>query len=165
MEPSAGVPGPTGNQHFQMPLNSWLSEAEKLLVPPQHHRVVNKSSVYSSVRVLRWVWGRPAAAGSSPELLQGWMLGREVAKALLRWPQTQDSGPRQCWWCQEGGAGPQRPSHLPPPPLLLHKGLTRGSDLGWSGAQPAITAVLEGFQMRARLQFSELEQQDIFINT
>lgn len=40
MEPSAGVPGPTGNnQHFQMPLNSWLSEAEELLVPPQHHRL------------------------------------------------------------------------------------------------------------------------------
>lgn len=46
MEPSAGVPGPTGNQHFQTPLNSPLSEAEKLLVPPQHHRVVNKSAVY-----------------------------------------------------------------------------------------------------------------------
>lgn len=40
MEPSAGVPSPTGNnQHFQMPLNSWLSEAEELLVPPQHHRL------------------------------------------------------------------------------------------------------------------------------
>lgn len=53
-----------------------------------------------------------------------------------------------------------------PNPPLSHKGLTRGSgDLGWPGAQPAITAVLEGFQMRARLQFSELEQRDIFINT
>lgn len=85
MEPSAGVPGPTGNQHFQMPLNSWLSEAEKLLVPPQHHRLVNKSSVYSSVRILRWVWG-----SCREEQLRGWMLGKHP-EALPTWPHAQDS--------------------------------------------------------------------------
>lgn len=164
MEPSAGVPGPTGNQHFQMPLNSWLSEAEKLLVPPQHHRLVNKSSVYSSVRILRWVWG-----SCWEEQLRGWMLGKHP-KALPTWPHTQDSVGDARMVGQLLRDHPTLLLLLPtsqqtPTPPLLHEGLMGSGDLGWSGAQPAIPAVLEGFQMRARLQFSELEQRDIFINT
>lgn len=66
METSVGVPSPTGNEHFQIPLNFWLSETERFLRPSSaRYRLVSKNTVYSSVFISKRVLSKHAAAGRS----------------------------------------------------------------------------------------------------
>lgn len=66
METSVGVPSPTGNEHFQIPLNFWLSEAKRFLrASSARCRLVSKNTVYSSVIISKWVLSKHAAAGRS----------------------------------------------------------------------------------------------------
>lgn len=55
MEASAGVPGPTGSEHFQIPLNFWISEAavaERFLrASSVQGRLASENAAYSSVIV------------------------------------------------------------------------------------------------------------------